>query len=115
MRNRNNETDFEIAFDYDDWDEEQELKSGKPIEEHENPYEDYEIFDVIITETVKKKIAVFAKDEKSALEYVEDTILNSIDMEHDVEEYDRKAEIFDSGSTSYDHTVPLWWYEDDEE
>ena len=116
MRNRNDETDFEIAFDYDDWDEEQALKSGKTAEEHENPYEDYDIYDVVVTETVKKKVAVFAKDAKSAQKWVEDTMLDSMDMERDIEEYTRTAKVTDDeGSTSFDETVPLWWYEDNED
>lgn len=112
--NRNDEIETEIAFDYDDFDEEEALKRGFVEQDNscdENPYEDYDIYDVVITETVTKKIAVFAKDAKSAQEYVEEEILDDIDMKNDIEEYKRTAEgMDDEGSTSSDITVPLWWY-----
>lgn len=114
-KKRNDEMEVEIAFDYDDFDEEQAWKEGRVIV-CENPYEDYDIYDVVITETVTKKIAVFAKDAKSAQEWVEEAILDDLDMVHGIEEYKRTAEgMDDEGSTSSDYTVPLWWYEVKEE
>ena len=114
-KNRNDEMETEIAFDYDDFDEEQAWKEGR-VTVCTDPYEDYDIYDVVITETVTKKIAVFAKDAKSAQEYVEEVILDDIDMKNDIEEYKRTAEgMDDEGSTSSDYTVPLWWYEVKEE
>lgn len=113
-KNRNDEMETEIAFDYDDFDEEEELKRG--FVEQENPYDEYDIYDVAITETVTKKIAVFAKDAKSAQEWVEEAILDDLDMVYGIEEYKRTAEgMDDEGSTSSDYTVPLWWYEVKEE
>ena len=118
-KNRNDEIETEIAFDYDDFDEEEALKRGLVEQDNscdENPYEDYDIYDVVITETVTKKIAVFAKDAKSAQEWVEEALLDDIDMVHGIEEYKRTAEgMDDEGSTSSDYTVPLWWYEVKEE
>lgn len=108
--NRNDEIETEIAFDYDDFDEEEALKRG--FVEQENPYDDYDIYDVVITETVTKKIAVYAKDAKSAQEWVESEILDDLDMEHDIEELKRTAEgMEEEGSSCADVTVPLWWYE----
>lgn len=117
--NRNDELETEIAFDYDDFDEEEALKRGFIKQDNscdENPYEDYDIYDVVITETVTKKIAVFAKDAKSAQEWVEEAILDDLDMVHGIEEYKRTAEgMDDEGSASSDYTVPLWWYKMKEE
>lgn len=108
-KSRNDEMETEIAFDYDDFDEEEALKKG--FVEEETPYDDYDIYDVVITETVTKKIAVFAKDAKSAQEWVEEALLDDMDMVHGIEEYKRTAEgMDDEGSTSSDYTVPLWWY-----
>lgn len=115
MRNRNKEMQVEAGFDYDDFDEEQALKDGR-VEVYEDPYEDYDVYDVVITEIVKKKVAVYAKDAKSAQEWVEGSLLDEMDMEHDVEEVKRTAEGMEEvGSTSYDVTVPLWWYEEGDE
>ncbi len=114
MKNRNNEIEIapEMEFDYDEFDEEQR---NIPVEVHENPYEDYEVWDVEITETVTKKIAIFAKDPESAQEYTEE-LLDKIDLSHDIDQYEKKAEVKgNDGSTCFDYTVPLWWYEKDED
>ena len=112
MRSRNDEIDRDpdAEFDYEDF----EVEHGEVIEV-ENPYDDYEIWDVEITETAVKKIAIFAKDAESAQEYAE-TLLDKIDLSHDIDQYEKKAEVKgDDGSSVTDYTVPLWWYQEEDE
>jgi hypothetical protein len=95
------------GFDYDDYDKEQRDKTI-PVVECENPYEDYDLYDVEITETVTRKISVFAKDAKSAREYIESL---NIDMQTNIDEYERSTTVADwCGSSDADYTVPLEWY-----
>ena len=84
-------------------------------EEYRSPYEDYELFDVEVVETVKKKFCVMAKDAKSAKDWME-TQMHSIDMTKDIDEYHSYVVVCDwCGSSDYDYCVPEWWYGDDEE
>ena len=109
MRNRNNEYEPDIQIEFDD-----PIDSEEDDDEYENPYDDYEIWDVEITETVVKKIAVFAKDEKTAKELIESK-LDSIDM-NDIDEYHKTVEVMgNDGSSVADYTVPLEWYQEDDE
>lgn len=109
MRNRNDEYEPDIQIEFDD-----PIDSEEDDDEYENPYDDYEIWDVEITETVVKKIAVFAKDEKTAKELIESK-LDSIDM-NDIDEYHKTVEVMgNDGSSVADYTVPLEWYQEDDE
>ena len=109
MRNRNDEYEPDIQIEFDE-----PIDSEEAADEYENPYDDYEIWDVEITETVVKKIAVFAKDEKTAKELIESK-LDSIDM-NDIDEYHKTVEVMgNDGSSVADYTVPLEWYQEDDE
>jgi hypothetical protein len=111
MRNRNNEIerDPDAEFDYKDF----EVEHGEVIEA-ENPYDDYEIWDVEIREVAIKKVAVFAKDADTARELIESK-LNSIDM-NDIDEYHKTVEVMgNDGSSVADYTVPLEWYQEEDE
>ena len=80
-------------------------------EQMENPYEDYETFEVVVKETVKKNYKVWAKDPESAKEYV-DTYLNELDMAHGIDEYDICVDsVEECEPGTCDFTVPLRWYE----
>ena len=108
MKNRNLELaeNMDARFDFEAYDADRQVA---PVEEYENPYEDYDLWDVEITESVKKVIHVGAKDAKSAKEYVESQ-LDSIDMSKDIEEYKKTVIAIESGGSDADMTVPLWWY-----
>ena len=109
MKKRNDEYEPDIQIEFDD-----PIDSEEDDDEYENPYDDYEIWDVEITETVVKKIAVFAKDEKTAKELIESK-LDSIDM-NDIDEYHKTVEVMgNDGSSVADYTVPLEWYQEDDE
>ena len=98
--------DYE-GFDYESYDEELD---DSEIEEIENPYDDYEMFDLEVVETIKKKICVFAKDKESAKKCLEEN-LDKIDMDN-VDEY--KKEVYTTewcGSQSWDYAVPLEYYD----
>ena len=108
-RSRELEPDYNAAFDYEAYDEEFHDASSVNIED---PYEEYECFDVEVCEVVTKNISVFAKDKKSAKEYVSEN-LESINMEKDIDEYIKVVTVAEQGDSSCEMTVPLWWYDKD--
>lgn len=109
-RNRELEIDPDASFDYDEWEEEH----LPPAEEQKYPYEDYEPFDVEVCEIVTKNVTVFAKDKKSAKEYVND-YLEHIDMGKDVDKYMKLVTVAHPSESECEITVPLWWYGKEDE
>ena len=108
MRNRNDELepDPDAGFDMDAWEEE-----NMPAEEHKDSYEDYECYELEVTETVVKTVSVFAKDPESAKKYLE-TFIDDIDMKSGIDEYKKTVTVAEEcGKSTFDYTVPLWWYE----
>lgn len=103
-RNRELEIEPDASFDYDEWEE-----HLPPAEEHKDPYEDYEPFDVEVCEIVTKNVTVFAKDKKSAKEYVSDC-LEHIDMRNDIDDYMKIVTVAHPSESECEMTVPLWWY-----
>lgn len=87
---------------------------AEPIE-IENPYEDYETYEVTVVEMVKKVFRCWAKDAESAEEYVHIGLMD-IDMERNIDKYDRYIETVEKCDPgTCDFTVPLSWYEEDED
>lgn len=74
------------------------------------PYKDYETYDVTVAEMVKKVIRVFAKNAESAKAYLLDH-LDEIDMERDIDDYDKSITLVEESDSIADYTVPLEWYE----
>ena len=91
---------IEIEDDYDDADEEFELEDG------------YRWYEAEVTETVTKIVRVMAKDKDSAKAYLEECALSDIDMEKDIDEYNRKvAAVEETDPVDAEYRVPEWWYE----
>ena len=107
-RNRELEPDPDAEFDYDEWQEDQYPQ----VEEHKDPYEDYDSFDVEVCEIVTKNVTVFAKDKKSAKEYVTEQ-LEDVDMEKDIDQYMKLVTVAHHSESECEMTVPLWWYVED--
>ena len=88
------------------------------MSENENPYEEYDIYDIEVTETVTKLTSIFAKDEESAKQYFEDLYLDKFDMKSGIDSYEKTVTVYsadESGRATADYTVPPWFYGEDEE
>ena len=106
----NMKDDPDAGFDYEAYEEDRALEEGRFEEAPESPYEDYDCYDVTITETAVKHISVFARSEEDAASYIEDR-LDSIDMEKDIDEYHKGIALveLDDGGAEYGYCVPMWW------
>jgi hypothetical protein len=103
------EDDPDAGFDHEGYEEDRALEEGRFEEAPENPYEDYDCYDVVITETAVKHISVFARSEEDAASYIEGR-LDSIDMEKDIDECHKEITLVAYGdSAECDYDVPLWW------
>ena len=78
--------------------------------------DDWDTYDVVVEEVVRKIVHVYAKDAESAKKYLTEFVgLDKIDMEKDIDEYERNVtKVEESGVASHDYAVPSdlyeWWW-----
>ena len=97
---------------------EKEIQMEDDVIEIDNPYDEYDVYDIEVIETVTKVTSIFAKDEESAKKYFEDLYLDKFDMEKNIDSYEKTITVYkpdESGRSTADYTVPLWFYNDDDE
>ena len=89
--------------------------NGENMDEYENPYGDYNWYEVEVIETAVKVVRVMAKNAESAAGYLERVVsLDNIDTNKDIDKYTKElGAVFECDPVDTDFMVPEWWYEDD--
>lgn len=110
MRNRNDEYEPDIQIEFDE-----PIDSEEDADEYENPYEDYNWYELEVAETAVKIVRVLAKTKESAEEYLQDK-LDEIDMDKDIDSYEKEIRLVEECEpVDCDYEVPKWWYEEEGE